>query len=252
MSVLTTPPLAGTGRQSGRRRPVPALDPRTTMGLLLLVSLAVLSPQGTEWLWAGLALSTGLMASIRAWRYVAAYLVLVGAGLLIAEVVPLLARHVLLGIAGIVASYLVRLAVVATMAAYLVRTTRPADLMAALRSVRVPRAVAVSLAVMIRFIPTVITEARAVGDAMRLRGLNLGPLGLLRSPVASLEYFVVPLMASSLRVAEDLSASALIRGLGASVRPTSIRPPRFTMADTAAWAAAAVLAAATLAVRWPA
>jgi len=39
---------------------------------------------------------------------------------------------------------------------------------------------------------------------------------MLRHPNRSIEYFTVPLIASSLRVAEDLSAAALLRGQGST------------------------------------
>jgi energy-coupling factor transport system permease protein len=88
-------------------------------------------------------------------------------------------------------------------------------------------------------------EASAVHDAMRLRGIG-GWAGLLRHPVLGIERFTVPLIASSLRVGEDLSASALLRGLGSADRPTAMNPPRFGRADVACALVVAVLVAGTL------
>jgi energy-coupling factor transport system permease protein len=98
---------------------------------------------------------------------------------------------------------------------------------------------------MLRFLPTIIAEARAVYDAMRLRGIG-GWGGMLRHPVLSIERFTVPLIASSLRVADDLSAAALLRGLGSATRPTAMHPPRLGVADLAAVLVVAALATATV------
>jgi energy-coupling factor transport system permease protein len=86
---------------------------------------------------------------------------------------------------------------------------------------------------MLRFFPTVMGEAVAVLDAMRLRGLA-GGRGLARHPVRSLERFAVPMIAASLRASEDLSASAVLRGLGSRRRPSAMFPPRFGLPDAVA------------------
>ncbi|HTY33702.1 energy-coupling factor transporter transmembrane component T [Mycobacterium sp.] len=94
-------------------------------------------------------------------------------------------------------------------------TTTPTEFTAALRAARISQAIAVSGAVMPRFLPTITADARAIRDAMRLRGIGRTSV-MLRHPIRSIEYFTVPLIASSLRVAEDLSAAALLRGQGST------------------------------------
>lgn len=106
---------------------------------------------------------------------------------------------------------------------------------------RVPQAIVVPTAVMLRFLPVVATETHAVWDAMRLRGLaNTGDL--LRHPARFVEWLTVPVIASTLRVGDDLTASALLRGLGSTSRPTSIHRTRIGFADTLIIAAIAVAA----------
>ena len=85
-------------------------------------------------------------------------------------------------------------------------------------------------------------ESAAVFDAMRLRGLTrLG--ALLRHPLLIVERFTVPMIASSLRASEDLSAAAILRGLGSYHRPTALTEPRFSWIDGAWLLAATTLAA---------
>lgn len=147
-------------------------------------------------------------------------------------------------------SYLIRFVAAAGVGMHLIATTSPTRLAAALRAWRIPRPISVTLAVMLRFFPVVGTEAASVLDAMRLRGLG-GTSGLLRHPVLTLERFTVPMIAASLRASEDLSASAILRGLGSYRTPTSMYPPRLGPADVLLGIAVGVLAAAALTLPAP-
>ncbi|MEV4126908.1 energy-coupling factor transporter transmembrane component T [Nocardia sp. NPDC049707] len=222
-----------------------ALDPRTAVVLLLAASIAVTAPGGVRFVPAAVTAGVLLAISERAWTRAVGLPVAAGAAAAVAYLLPQVAAWPVLGLVGVVAAYGLRLLAVGGIAAHLIRTISPTRLTAALRSARVPRAFTVSGAVLLRFLPTIIAESRAVRDAMRLRGLG-GWGKMLRHPVRSIEHFTVPLMASSLRAAEDLSASALLRGLGSPTPPTSMHPPRFGRADAMAAAVAVILAAATI------
>ncbi|GAB3759313.1 energy-coupling factor transporter transmembrane component T [Microlunatus parietis] len=206
------------------------LDPRTKLALVLATSLTVMAPGGLIFVPAALLLGVALAATERAWRRLiilpAAALGLAG----VAYLLPPVAPHPAIGALGVAAAYFLRFVAVGGVAAHLIASTPPAELTAALRAVRVPRVVTVPTAVMLRFVPVITAEAAAVHDAMRLRGIG-GWAGLVRHPVRSIERFTVPVIAASLRVGEDLSAAALLRGLGSRHRPTSMRPPRFGPAD---------------------
>lgn len=221
------------------------LDPRSKLLLVLATSLAVMTPGGQVFIPAALLLGLLLAGSERAWRRIVALLAVAAVLAGIAFLLPLVAPHPATGLAGVAATYLLRFVAVAAVAAHLIASTSPAELTAALRAVRVPRVITVPTAVMLRFVPVIVTEAGAVRDAMRLRGLG-GWSGWARHPVRSIERFTVPVIAASLRVGEDLSASALLRGLGSPHRPTSMRPPRFTLADLLGLIIVAALAVATL------
>ncbi|HEY0187313.1 MAG TPA: energy-coupling factor transporter transmembrane component T [Cellulomonas sp.] len=231
-----------------RTRPV-GLDPRTALVLLLLVGATVSGTGGLRYVPAALLLATVLALGERAWRRALTLpltaVVLWAAG----WVLPLWWTNPLTAILSLVCTYLIRFVAVIGIGAHLVATTSPTRLSAALRAWRVPRSLSVTPAVMLRFFPLVAGEARAVLDAMRLRGLA-GPGGVLRQPVLSLERFIVPMIAASLRASEDLSASAILRGLGSRRTPSTVQPPRFGTADLAAMLL--VLALAVAAVRLPA
>ena len=65
------------------------------------------------------------------------------------------------------------------------------------------------------FLPTIAEEYRSIQDAMRLRGI-----GLRCGPVAMLEYRLVPLIVSVVKIGDELSAAAVTRGLGGDIPRT--------------------------------
>lgn len=175
-------------------------------------------------------LMLGLMASERAWRRIGGFLLATAVLVFLAVGLPLLVVHPVVGIIGYTSAYLLRFVLVAGVASHLVATTSPSHLTAALRAARVPRAIVIPTAVTLRFLPVVAGETRAVWEAMRLRGMASSG-DFLRHPVRFIEWLTVPAIASTLRVGDDLSASALLRGLGAHRRPTSIHDPRLGLPD---------------------
>ncbi|WP_196468705.1 energy-coupling factor transporter transmembrane protein EcfT [Planomonospora sp. ID91781] len=243
--MSAAPVAAGARITTARALPLLRLDPRTKVLLVLATSLVVMAPDGASFIPAALVLGVLLALSEGAWVRAVALPVGAAGIAAVAYLLPAAVPHPAVGVVTTMAAYTVRFVAVGGVALHLVSTTSPTELTAALRAARFPRAVTVSAAVMLRFLPTITTEARAVYDAMRLRGIG-GWGGMLRHPVLSIERFTVPLIASSLRAAEDLSAAALLRGLGSVTRPTAMRPPRFGPADLAAALVAVVLGAATV------
>jgi energy-coupling factor transporter transmembrane protein EcfT len=103
---------------------------------------------------------------------------------------------------------------------YVLLTTRVSEFVAAMERLRVPQKIIIPLSVMFRFFPTIAEESRSINDAMRMRGVGLRSVG--SNLTAPLEYRLVPLLMSVVRIGDELSASALTRGLGGSVKRTNI------------------------------
>ena len=111
--------------------------------------------------------------------------------------------------------------------AYLVNSTTVSEFMAAMEHMHLPQKLTIPLSVMVRFFPTVTEEYGAIGDAMRMRGIRFGG----GKPMNMLEYRVVPLMVSCVKIGDELSAAALTRGLGAPVKRTNICKIGFSARD---------------------
>ena len=104
------------------------------------------------------------------------------------------------------------------MAYYVVTTTTVSEFIAGMERLHIPNQVAIPMAVMFRFFPTVMEEWHAIGDAMKMRGIRLrgGKAGSI------LEYRLVPMLMCSVKIGEELSAASLTRGLGGPVKRTNI------------------------------
>lgn len=221
------------------------LDPRSKMLLVVAASTAVMSPGGLRFVLPALAIAVGLAAWEGAWRRSLGIAAAAGLCWALGWALPLWWPNAFTAILSIACVYLIRFVAAIGIGMHVIATTSPTQLSAALRAWRAPRAIAVTLATMLRFFPVVANEAAAVLDAMRLRGL-VGTGGLLRHPLLSVERFTVPMIAASLRASEDLSASAILRGLGSHRTPTSMVAPRFGIADLVLLLIVLVLAAAAL------
>lgn len=110
---------------------------------------------------------------------------------------------------------------------YMLISTTVSEFVASLLKMRFPSWLVIPLSVMFRFFPTIVNEHSAINDAMKMRGIRLcgGKAGKM------LEYRLVPLMASTVKIGEELSAAALTRGLGKPVKRTNICEIGFQVTD---------------------
>ena len=221
------------------------LDPRTKLLALLVLNALVMRASPTSTL-----LAVQLLAVVAlAWEVGGRAAVRTGLGCLVCDALslgsPLLVawlegmgapRSVVLvvGTCAAIAFWFARFFAGFGLALYVYRTTRIGQMKAALRAVRLPRVFVDALAVAFRVIPTVGSEAVAIREAMEMRGVDLGIRGVVRHPLVIAERFLVPLLSSIARVADDLAAASVVRGLGGPTRPTSLTRLRASVWDVLA------------------
>lgn len=226
------------------------LDPRTKLLALLVLNALVLRASPTSTL-----LAVQLLAVVAlAWEVSVTTAVRTGLGCLVCDALSLgsplfvawlegmgTPRGVVLviGTCSAIAFWFARFFAGFGIALYVYRTTRIGQMKAALRAVHLPRVFVDALAVAFRVIPTVSAEAVAIREAMSMRGVDLGLRGVARHPLVIAERFLVPLLSSIARVADDLAASSVIRGLGGPTPPTSLTRLRATAWDVIALACVA-------------
>ncbi|MDR3147764.1 MAG: energy-coupling factor transporter transmembrane protein EcfT [Treponema sp.] len=124
----------------------------------------------------------------------------------------------------------------------LVKTTRIGEFIAALERLGVKDTIIIPFAVMLRFFPTVNEEWGYINRAMKMRGIGASIGGVLRAPVKTIEYILVPLLSSSVTIGEELSAASLSRGLGNPVRRTTLCELGLGVRDRVVLCCAAALA----------
>lgn len=105
------------------------------------------------------------------------------------------------------------------------------DLITSLQNMHVPRGFTITIAVVFRYIPTIGGEFRNINNTMKMRGINLNVKNLFLHAGRTIEYALIPLIMRSIKVADDLSASAMTRGLDLENRRTSYREVRLHMTD---------------------
>lgn len=120
---------------------------------------------------------------------------------------------------------------------FLVVTTSVSEFVAAMDKLHITKKITVPVSVMFRFFPTIKEEYSAIRDAMRLRNI-----GSWRNPLEMLEYRMVPLLMGLVSIGNDLSASALTRGLNSPVRRTNMCPIGFHWQDMVAFVFCLVVA----------
>ena len=104
-------------------------------------------------------------------------------------------------------------------------TTRVEDLLSTLEHLRLPYAVFLPAAVMLRFIPTFADDIRQVWETLRIRGWPMGPKMLTRHPLLSARLLLIPVLFRALKSSESLGIAAELKGLGTAERtvPASFR-----------------------------
>ena len=222
-------------------------DPRSKFLLLLVCNVLVMgvAPTGAVGL---IAVLVGVLIALdEPVRVLTLYTLIVGVMWLCVQLPHW--RPTGLGVfLGVVSYWLLRFAISLSLGAWFVTTTRVSTLLAALNQLRAPRFLTIPLAVLFRFVPVALDEARGVIEAMRLRGYSGSYLW--RHPLDGIEKLVVPVLAASARSADELSAAALIRGLGSGGRPTVVDRLRFGAADAVLLALSAGLVVLALQPVW--
>ena len=208
------------------------LDPRTKLFMVFVVSLIVMMSATTPFLWA-IRLSITLIPIIlmileKKYSSALKFLLVYASALVLtfyflSEQSEGLIASLLIGYCGIVVQFMPALIT----AWYVVRTTKIGEFMSCMQKMHVPDGIAVSLAVVMRFFPTIKEEYSSINDAMRMRGVMLGGGNVLRM----FEFRMIPLLFSCVNIGEELSAAAITRGLGGEVKRSSVIELKLGIAD---------------------
>ncbi|MDK2866513.1 MAG: energy-coupling factor transport system permease protein [Clostridiales bacterium] len=113
----------------------------------------------------------------------------------------------------------------------LIRTTTVSEFVAAFKRMGLSDKIIIPFSVMFRFFPTLGEEWRNIRNAMRFRGIRFDWQSIMLSPIKTLEYVIVPLLMSTVKISGDLSAASISRGLGGPKERTCFKQIRFGILD---------------------
>lgn len=207
------------------------LDPRTKLFILLAVNSTVLLSPGLlqEFSMTLLILLLGLVSGV--YRYTLAMTALY---LLLAAAQVLGALYLADGLQVFLVTFVMFLRKIfpcAMVGGIFIATTRVNEFMAAMHKLRLPKSLVIPLAVMLRYFPAVREEWGHIRDAMNMRGLAASFTGLLKAPLKTIECVYVPLLFSAARLADELAAAAVTRGIDNPAPRTCVERLGLTAAD---------------------
>lgn len=204
------------------RRKKNLLDPRTKLLLVFVEAVLVLSTGGGERLfWFRVAFAfLPFLLLLTAKRYKTCII-----GLLVLGTIYFLECAVFPYIKGVLANILLIIIMVVSrflpaymMGAYVINTTTVSEFKATMDKLHMPDALTIPMCVMFRLFPTIREENDSIRAAMKMREIRFGggKIGKM------LEYRIVPVITCVAKIGEELSASALTRGLGKQKKRTNI------------------------------
>ncbi|MFR4562590.1 MAG: energy-coupling factor transporter transmembrane component T [Flavonifractor plautii] len=198
------------------------LDPRTKLLLLLTITTLMFSTsnEGIMNLIKPLLSLVPfiLILSERRFQTAAKYLILYAACFALERVALIWASGLPSFVLLAVTSIMTRFAPGIMMGAYLIASTSVSEFIGAMERMHLTEKIVIPLSVIFRFFPTVSEEYQAIRDAMKMRGIRFGG----KNPFLMVEYRLVPLIVSVVKIGDELSAAALTRGLGAPGRRTNL------------------------------
>ncbi len=127
--------------------------------------------------------------------------------------------------------FLSRMTLIAMFGTYITKTTTISEMIEALNKMKIPRSISVSFSVLLRFAPTMRYEIKALKENMRMRGVIKSNLFIILHPIKYSTYTLIPLLMRMIKVSDELSASALIRGLDSEEKRVTIVDLKFKLID---------------------
>lgn len=113
----------------------------------------------------------------------------------------------------------------------LIKTTSVSEFTAAFHKMHIPEKIIIPFSVMFRFIPTIREEWCSIRNAMLLRGVATSPVAVIKAPMQTLEYGMIPLLMSVATISSELAAASLSRGLDAEMKRTCLTEVKLGATD---------------------
>lgn len=113
------------------------------------------------------------------------------------------------------------------LAAMLISKYNSAQLLSALETMHIPRAIVVAVTITLKYIPTFRREFGYITESMRLRGISF----TWKKPIKSFQYFIVPQLFRCAALAEEVTAAGIVKGIDAPMKRSSYYEEKIRVTD---------------------
>lgn len=208
-----------------------SLDPRMKLLMLILFTTATYISRSTWVLLWDYIIIVALYMIRRLWRGAWRTGILFGSFLILEFLIGFIPHEGTKAALGLIIFFLERTSIFFVMGNWMATKLRISDFSTALQNMHFPKGSIITLAVVFRYLPTVSDEFRSIKNTMKLRGIGLTFKNIILHPIKTGEYAIVPLIIRSMKIADELAASAMTRGLDLETKRTSYREIRLRLKD---------------------
>lgn len=207
------------------------LDPRTVLYVVALLSVSAMfmnKPMTAHLIciFAGI-----FLIAIKAYRGVFCYGSLYGLIALLMTYVEKVDNTTFLLIVVSLSYFAQKFIVLMMMGTFLTKATSMPYVLVALQKMKITDLILVPFMVAMRFFPSIKKDFCCLKESLKLRKVPITPLQFFIHPLRTSEYMIVPILFRSLKTADDLSASALLRGIDRSNQKTPLYELYFSWLD---------------------
>lgn len=207
------------------------LDPRTVLYVVALLSVSAMFMNKPMTAHLICILAGVFLISIKAYQSVLCYGMIYGVIALLMTYVEKIDNTTFLLIVVSLSYFAQKFIVLMMMGAFLTKATSMPHVLVALQKMKVPDLILVPFMVAMRFFPSIKKDFRCLKESLKLRKVPITPLQFFIHPLRTSEYMIVPILFRSLKTADDLSASALLRGIDRSNQKTPLYELYFRRLD---------------------
>lgn len=122
---------------------------------------------------------------------------------------------------------ILRMTPVMMIAYILVKDIKSNELLSAFEQIYLPKKIMLSITVALRFFPTYKLEIRMIRESLKMRNINLK----ITEPLKFLEYWLVPVLMRMNLIAEEMTATAMTKGVESPMRRTSFYNVKMRIID---------------------
>ena len=101
-------------------------------------------------------------------------------------------------------------------------TTPPQKLAQALQKLKVPPSIIFTLTITLRYIPTLAREAESIVNALKLRGIKIKGMDLIKNPSYFYRGLIIPLIIRTIKMADEVAIAAESRGFKSNNHRSSL------------------------------